>query len=393
LTLADARALALQNNPTLKSADAEWRATQGAVQQARSLINPSIGVRREDFGGSSPPIERAEQDTLELSQTIRTGGKRSAEIEAARWASEVSLQDLGRRRLDLLADVDRRFAELLGAQDRCQIASENAETAQEMVAAVAALVEAGETSPIEVSRTENERDLAEIDRQAALRNRDLARRQLASLLGQAEPGFQQADGSLVQEVVVPAESDFTIALGRLPDLTRWDDENRRLEASLKLAQRTPWPDLTLSAGVRRYAETQERAYLVGISIPIPIFSRGRGAVIEASSRLDQGRLQREAEEMRLKTTFASIRLMLEQSASEVQRLRDRVVPNAQQIYDALSEGYRRGKFRLLDLLEARRSLASTRLRYVDALVRLNLAKADLDRLSVAGSSITDGVAP
>ncbi len=85
--------------------------------------------------------------------------------------------------------------------------------------------------------------------------------------------------------------------------------------------------------------------------------------------------------------------MLEQSAGEVQRLRDRVVPNAQQIYDALSEGYRRGKFRLLDLLEARRSVASTRLRYVDALVRLNLAKADMDRLSVADSTTTDGGAP
>jgi cobalt-zinc-cadmium efflux system outer membrane protein len=305
----------------------------------------------------------------------------------------VSRQDLGRRRLDLLSDVDRRFAELLGAQERCEIASENLETAQEMVEAVTALVEAGETSPIEASRTEIERDLAEIDWQAALKDRDLARRELARLLGQAEPGFQQADGSLVQEVVVPAESDVTNALGRLPDLTRWDDENRRLEASLKLAQRTPWPDLTLSAGIRRYAETQERAYLVGISVPIPLFSRGRGAVIEASARLDQGRLQREAEETRLRMTFASVRLMLEQSASEVQRLRDRVVPNAQQIYDALSEGYRRGKFRLLDLLEARRSLASTRLRYVDALVRLNLAKAELDRLSVADSSVADGGAP
>jgi outer membrane protein TolC len=115
LTLADARALALQNNPGLKSADAEWRAALGAAREARSLLNPSIGVRREDFGGSSPPIERAEQDTLELSQTFRTGGKRSAEIDAAGWASEVSRQDLDRRRLDLLSEVDRHFTELLGA--------------------------------------------------------------------------------------------------------------------------------------------------------------------------------------------------------------------------------------------------------------------------------------
>jgi len=60
-------------------------------------------------------------------------------------------------------------------------------------------------------------------------------------------------------------------------------------------------------------------------------------------------------------------------------LRDEVLPRASNVYEALNEGYRRGKFRLLDLLEARRTLAQTRLRYVDALVRLNIANADLRR--------------
>lgn len=337
--------------------------------------------------------QRAPQEALALTQTVRLSGKRQAEIAAADSASAAAVERYRQVRLDVLTGVERQFAELLGAQERERIATENLDTAQEMARVVQALVEAGEASPIEAVRAQNEQDLAAIDYQGALQDLATAKSTLARTLGMSSVHFERAEGTLAEEVAVPDEEAVLLTLQRLPDLARLSAETRRLEASLQRARREAIPDPTFSVGMKRYTTTQEKAYFAGVAIPIPLFNRNRGGIIEASARLDQGQLEMRAEEIRLRALVATTRSSLRRSADEVASLRERVLPKAEQVYSAVNEGYLRGKFRLLDLLEARRSLASLRLRFVDAVVRLNLAKADMDRLSVNDPTLTEGATP
>jgi cobalt-zinc-cadmium efflux system outer membrane protein len=65
-------------------------------------------------------------------------------------------------------------------------------------------------------------------------------------------------------------------------------------------------------------------------------------------------------------------------------------PEVRRAYDAVSEGYRRGKFPLIDLLDARRSLAETELGYIDALLELWSARIDLERLLAKANNATGG---
>ncbi len=393
LTLAQAKETALRENPSLRAAEAQCRSSEGTARQAESVLNPSIEFRKEDFGSEAPYEQVAPQESLSLTQTVRTAGKRSAETEAARWASLAQREDFRKQALDLTDEVERGFAELLGAQERVRLSSENLDTASQVASAVAAMVDAGEVSPIESARAGNERDLAEIDLQNARRDQDLARRRLARLLGQDEPRFDRAEGTLASEVPIPDEAQAAAGLEALPDMRRWDAEAKRLESSLEFARRTPWPDLTFSVGVRKYTQTQERAYLAAIALPLPIFNRNSGNIVAASASLDAGLLQRRAEGVRLRSAVTASKLVLEKASGEVRTLSERVMPGAEQIFAAIEEGYRRGKFRLLDLLEARRSLAQARLRFVDALVRLNVAKADMDRLLAADPTKNDGAQP
>lgn len=386
LTLDAARAQALTDNPELRAAEAGWRASHGAVRQAGSFLNPTLEVGREDFGGDEPMDQRAPQESVAVTQTVRLGGKRQAAMAAAGSAGEAARADFHLLRLEVLARVEREFAELLGAQERGRILAQDVETAREMVRAVQALVEAGEVSPIEASRAQGEADLAEIDLRSAQREAEAARARLAQILGQEAPRFDRAEGTLLEQVVIPSEASVLQSLRRLPDLTRWDAETRRLESELLLARRGPVPDPTFSVGVRRYTTTGERAYFAAVALPLPLLDRNRGGVVEASARLDQGRLERRAEELRLRSAAAQARSALARSAAEVEALRTLIVPGAERIYGAMNEGYLRGKFGLLDLLEARRSLASSRVRLVDALVTLNQAKAELDRLSASAPS-------
>ncbi|MBI4917710.1 MAG: TolC family protein, partial [Acidobacteria bacterium] len=370
---------ALAANPELRALAAQVVAAAGAYRQSGAVANPELVVESEDFG-SDRPSDVASQRTISLSQAIEWPGKRSARRQAAGLARDVAANDLERARRDVLAEVDRAFATLLGAQQRLAITAENARTAREVSAAVAALVVAGESSPIEESRAQGDEALAAIDQASAERDVDLARHGLAALWGEEQPSSIVAAGELAHEVTLPAREQALAALAALPDLRRWDLERSRHESLLTLAARQTLPDLAVSVGTRSYGGSDGRAWVVGIAVPLPLFSRFAGARAEASARLEQVKQERRAEEVRLAVAFLAAHETLARATAEVRTLRDDVVPRAIAVYDALNEGYRRGKFRLLDLLEARRSLAASRLRYLDALVRMNAAEADLQRL-------------
>jgi cobalt-zinc-cadmium efflux system outer membrane protein len=119
--------------------------------------------------------------------------------------------------------------------------------------------------------------------------------------------------------------------------------------------------------------------VAGVKIPLPFFDRNAGAIAEATSRLEQGQHEQSEVEARAAAALAAAYERLAATRHEVEVLRDAVLPKARQVLDGVAEGYRRGKFRLLELLDARRSLAAAELRYNDALINFNLAEADVER--------------
>jgi cobalt-zinc-cadmium efflux system outer membrane protein len=68
-------------------------------------------------------------------------------------------------------------------------------------------------------------------------------------------------------------------------------------------------------------------------------------------------------------------------SAELLALRQEVLPAAQQTFDSVQEGYRLGKFDILAVLDAQRTLIQTRSRYLDAQITYSLAIASLERLT------------
>lgn len=391
LVLEAARERALRDNPLLKAAAAQLLASDGAVKQAGALSNPQLEAQAEDFGGDLPRWGQS-QTTYSVTQALEPWGQRSLRTGAARGTRDATAQEVQMRTLDLLAEVDRRFTLVLGAQERVAIAQENLATAREVTETVAALVKAGEVSPIEENRAGSDESLSYLGLQSAKRELELSRIALAQLWGLDQPDFGPAEGALDKAVAFPPETDLA-SLDALPDVLRMTAETRGLEAGLALAKRSRWPSLALNAGWRRYAETGMHGYVAGVAFSVPLFDRNAGAIREASFKLERGKWEREAERLRIRGAYRAARASLSSAAEEAATVRDQVLPRARQVYEAMNEGYRRGQFRLLDLLEARRSLAAARLSTVDALVRLGLAQADLGRFAPLNTSSRPGEQP
>ena len=133
-------------------------------------------------------------------------------------------------------------------------------------------------------------------------------------------------------------------------------------------------------GYRRFREGGENALVVGISVPLPIFNRNQGGILEARYQLSQSEREQQSAEARLATLLSEAEKTLSTSYTEVITLKDSVIPASQSAFDAINEGYRLGKFGFLNVLDAQRTLFDAKLRYLRALTDYHKAVADVEGL-------------
>jgi len=163
-------------------------------------------------------------------------------------------------------------------------------------------------------------------------------------------------------------------------MARWAAELERSEAALNLARSEAVPDLTLSAGVRNFQETDDNAFVVGVSIPIPFFNRNQGGVSEARARVDKAQSEQRAAKVGLVTGLSDTWQSLSAAYTEAVGLRDEILPSAQSTYESTELGYREGKLDFLQMLDAQRTLFTVKRQYLLALGSYHLASTDMERL-------------
>lgn len=179
---------------------------------------------------------------------------------------------------------------------------------------------------------------------------------------------------------LPGYENLTERARDNPDLARWTSEIARRQAGVAAERAKAVPDVTLSAGVTRFSQFDDRAYMVGIAIPIPLFDRNRGGILEANRRLDKATDEQRAVEARLTTDLAQAYQRLAAIDTEIGILRASLLPGAQSAFDAATKGYQLGKFGFLDVLDAQRTLFQTRTQHLRALADYQRGVAEIERL-------------
>jgi cobalt-zinc-cadmium efflux system outer membrane protein len=391
LTLAQARERALAHNPEIAALALAVEGRAGAVEQARVWPNPELGWEQENLR-TTPGVDDPIETTTTLAQPLELWGTRAARVRAAEATGKAARSELEQRQRDIVAETERAFVQVLAAQERVTLAIEAGRTAQQLAETVAAMVDAGEVSGIEQTRSQADASLARIELAAAERELVIARNALARQWGAPAADFAVADGALADLPVLPDAAAPAVALGALPDLARLDAERDALDARQIELRRQIWPMPTVSAGYRRYGNWGH-GWVAGVSLPLPLWDRNRGSLIEAGAAVRRATLERASEEIRLRAALDEALALLRSTRDEAQALRTEVLPQVQSTFAAIEEGYRRGKFRLLDLLDARRTLTETHARHVDALLRTRLAAIDVTRLLPASPAATSGVTP
>ncbi len=380
LTLDHALALALAHNPELNAAAEAINAREAEALQAGLRPNPVLDLEFENLAGSGEfSGTDAAETTLMLSQAIELGGKRKhrrltaeAETGLARNRSEIA-------RAELRAQTTRQFIAVLSAQERLQLAVELAALARRGLATVEERIEAGKAPDTEKLRARILVAELEIARTRETHTLAAERQGLAALLGD-QLVVGPVAGELTRLPHFPPLAELEPLLEQSPQLAQWQAQLQQRERTLGLEESRRMPDLEVGVGIRYFNDSEDNALVAGLSIPLPLFDRNQGAVAAARSRREQVRAEQRSATLQARAALAAAWQQMNAAFEEAEALRDLVLPAAEETFAAVEYGYRAGKFPLLDVLDAQRTLIETRQSHLAALASFHQAVTELERL-------------
>jgi cobalt-zinc-cadmium efflux system outer membrane protein len=377
LALNQALARAAQADPNRPAVEARLKAADAGARQAGVRANPVVGVELEDLTGTGPYslIDRA-QATVYYQQSLERGGKREARTALAR--TEVDLVRLRHQTkvLDLLEEVELAWVEALAAEARVRLARTRLDIAERARGEVDRRVKAARDPLFAGARADAQVAEARIALSQAQMTADTARRTLA--------GYW--NGGVDFEIDPAALEDTSAALDvagepSSVDLALLDAERQTATAKVRLEETKAVQDPTWRAGLRYLNDGRDMAVVVGGSIPLARYDTNRGAIERAQAErtaadadLLSGKVLRERRIARLQADLAA-------RASEAARIQAEVLPAAEHTVALVRDGFNRGGFSYLDVIEAQKALIDARSRRLDALKAFHTDRALLARLT------------
>ena len=364
--------------PRLVVSSAEVRRAEGLLDQADARPNPSVSILAENVAGSSPytGFERAET-TLQYSQPIELGGKRSARVAAGQAGVTAARARDHDARVNYAFDLARAYAAAEVADRRVALAEDEVEAAQADLRVARALVTAGKESRLRSLQAETALDAVTADLALARAGRIAALARLSALAGVEEPYTGLAESvlerSFNQAVMGPfdplSSSTYLVAVA----------ERDAADQRLMVERRRAVPDITVTVGLRRLNYEGVTAVMGGVTVPLHIFDRNRGNITASSA-------EAEAAGAQLAMARNDARAEAQAAAAQFDAAGTRVtaaeaaIATAEETYRLARIAYEAGKSPLVELLAARRGLGAARSVLLDARAARFEARARLARL-------------
>ena len=380
LTRDQALTLAMMHHPSLTAVAYDVRSAEALRLQARRLPNPMLKFELEEYDRDGAGIDSSES-SVAVVQPIELGGKRGwrrrvagARGELAGWAYE-------QQRIEVFSQTTERFVAVIAAQQGLALAASTVELAEQTHRAVDERVEAGKEPPLQVSRAAAELEMVRLGQIEAASRLSGARLALAAMWGMQAATFEAAEGSLELSLdPIPALEALKPRLAGNPLLARWESELRLRRAALGAARAARIPDLQAKLGYAQYEEDGTDAFTFGVGLQLPVFNRNQGGVAVAELALARAETERAATATALAVELTAAHTALALAQKRVVALRGKVAPAMQKAFDAAAEGYRRGKFGLLDMLDAQRKLIETNVKLLDAWSDYQSAQNSMNRM-------------
>ncbi|WP_313919589.1 TolC family protein [Tahibacter sp.] len=386
LTLSDAIARALQDNPALKAAAFTLRVQDARRDQAGLKPAWHGTLDAENFLGSGRlrGVDALET-TLRLGTIIERGGKRDRRIGQVDAETTLLAIDQDVARLDLLAEVARRYIHVVADQEVFALTQQASALATRGTQLVEQRVRAAKAGDAESGKARIALARAEIAHEHAEHELKSARVALAATWNAREPGFERAEAAFFALPEPESLDSLVTALERNPNLARFASARRVEDARLALARSNRMADVTFNAGIRRLEAGNDQGFVLSLSVPFGSAARAAPFEHEAEFRRDAIDAEVDAVRADLYRTLYALYQELLHARTQADALRTRVIPEAERTLQHAEAGYALGRYSYLELVDAQQQLLTVRREAIDAARDYHLFFVELERL--AGRSL------
>ncbi|MBI3610339.1 MAG: TolC family protein [Nitrospirae bacterium] len=387
ITVEEVVRIALQQNLELKIQEQDIRIAQGDLIQTRLYLNPELDLQGETDAPFSN--EGSGRFSVGLSQTFLVGSKRRHRIGIAELNLGRTQKAVENARRLLIAEVKEAFYTVLLLQEKLKLADE-------LIALNERLVELTEGRFREGFSPELDLNLARIQLQQVQRSRA----EIEKALADARSGLNVLLGQpahapvIAQGVFSDRELDLDLArltqaaFSQRADLTAREVALSMAGTAIDLAKADRLPDVTLSVDY-----TQERSVFSGLnftdrgrlaglklSVPIPLFNRNQGEILQANVRREQASLERDLLRARIEQEVTNTATRLRVAQQILTRSREAILPLSERHFRQTEAAYAQGQASILDVMEAQRRFSEARLGSLEAQYEYNVALVELERV-------------
>src|SRR2546421_9724778 len=385
LSLAEVTRRVLEDNPAIKEAENRWYAAIHRVRQAYAWDDPHVaGESRMRRFVDVPPNAFTDQ-TLSIEQLIPITGKNLVRGRIAAAEAFSAFQEARRAQLDVIAKARATYFQLANAYDQLEINNKNLTSLRQIADISRSRYEAGLESAANVLIAETDYSKLQEARRDLERNLSDAQSQLNTLMNRdAFAPLGPPTGATISEASLSVSRLHAITLAQRPEVqmarAKIDTEKSRLQ----LAHRAWIPDPALMVKGQRYNDAAQAVSELdaGVSITVPWVNPGKysAGVREAGANVaaaDHGFDREQKEALRLVRDQLE---KIETAHHHVELFRDKLVPQAQQAFEATRLSYESGKATFLDWISAQRSLRDIEATAREHLSDYQVAVAELEAI-------------
>lgn len=381
LTLDDAISRAIAENPALRGS--EYLLLASRAREARAAQAPplSVGAEFEDFAGSGDlsGVDSL-QTTLRLSGVLELGGRRTARTTLAQYETDAATIDQTTARLDLLAQVASRFAEVAARQEQLIVAREATRLSAATVERVNERVRIAAAPQHELGRAEISLARARIDEEHAEHQLTSGRVRLAATWGETTPQFERVAANLFEFPETKTLDQLNEDVDASPAIQRMLSRERLAVAQLNLARTARSSEIVWSAGVRRLEFIDDSALVASVSLPLGAHRRAEPSIREAEAVLAKVPFDMQAARVEASAVLFELHQELHHARLEARTLREQVQPQSQSVLQSTEQSFRQGRVTFFELANAQQQLLDVRREAIAAAAEYHALSIEIERL-------------
>ncbi|HZX24121.1 MAG TPA: TolC family outer membrane protein [Woeseiaceae bacterium] len=394
---------ALQSDPLIREAEANRRATEEAVPQARGLLLPQLSASASESRGTAEGASAFQQVTPTGETITVTSDFQDESIETTQWQIElrqtvfrwdqfVGLKQAGKQvaraeadfeaaQQDLIVRVATRYFDVLAAEDALEAAQASKRAIDRQLEQAQQRFEVGLIAITDVQEAQAAYDQAIAEEIAAKRQLASSREFLREITGEYLKDLETPGQQLALQTPDPAEEDDWVDTAFEQNLAliaaRLNAEIASQEIDSRRSGHYPTLDLvaTRSDFDREFERSNEGGPFndvfnnqtsdsIALEFRIPLFSGGRtSAQVREAVHLHRAareQLQRVARETERQARDAYLGVLAE--ISRVKALRQ-AVSSAKTALEATEAGFEVGTRTTVDVLDAQQQVFSARTNY------------------------------